>query len=127
MEEPKRKYKAQSIRYVENAFSFIEAGDAEKAGELLWGAMAEALKAVAASEGKKIEHHWEIGNYARELTKRLGDNSIFDAYGHASYLHSGFYEAGLCMEDVYTYAMEMRETLEKLFPSYSLEEEKWIK
>ena len=115
MEEQKRKYKAQSIHYIENAFNSIEAGDAEKAGEFLWGAMAEALKAVAASEGRKIEHHKEIGDYARKLTKKLEDKSIFNAYGHASYLHSGFYEAGLNIEEVYIYAMEMRETIEKLF------------
>ena len=115
MEEQKRKYKAQSIHYIENAFNSIEAGEAEKAGEFLWGALAEGLKAVAASEGKKIKAHWEIGDYARKLSKELGDRSISDAYGHASYLHSGFYEAGLRIEDVYSYAMEMRETIEKLF------------
>jgi hypothetical protein len=123
MEERRRKYKAQSIHYIENAFNAIEANDAEKAGEFLWGAMAEALKAVAASEGKELKAHWEIGDYARKLTKELGDKSIFDAFGHASYLHSNFYEAGLRLEDVYTYAMEMREVIGKLFSLVTAEED----
>ena len=108
------KYKAQSIHYLENALSSMEAGDAEKASEFLWGSMAEALKAVAASEGRELTKHWEIGDYARELAKKTGDESFFDVYGSASYLHSNFYEAGLRMEEVYTYAERIRETVAKL-------------
>jgi hypothetical protein len=108
------KYKTQSIHYIENALASIEAGEAEKAGEFLWGSMAQALKAVAASKGRELTKHWEIGDYARELAKKTEDKSIFDVYGHASYLHSNFYEAGLRMEDVYIYAQEIRETVAKL-------------
>ena len=108
------KYRAQSIHYIENAFSSIEAGDAEKAGEFLWGAMAEALKAMAASKGILLEKHWEIGDYARKLTKELEDKSIWDAFGHASYLHSNFYEAGLSIEEVYIYAEDITATVNKL-------------
>ncbi|MBE0415068.1 MAG: hypothetical protein IBX36_00800 [Dehalococcoidia bacterium] len=108
------KYKAQSIHYLENAFASMVAGDAEKAGEFLWGSMAEALKAVAASEGRELIAHWEIGDYARELAKKREDKSIYDAYGHASYLHSNFYEAGLRMEEVRIYAEDIRKAVGKL-------------
>ncbi len=40
------KYKAQSTHYFENALGSIQAGEAGKAGEFLWGSVAEALKAV---------------------------------------------------------------------------------
>ena len=40
-----------------------ELTEAEKASEFLWGSMAEALKAVAASEGRELTKHWEIGDY----------------------------------------------------------------
>lgn len=112
--EDAEKYAAQSIHYLENADSFIAAGDCEKAGEFLWGSMAEALKAVAASKGVRLERHWEIGDYAKELAKQQGDKAIYDAFGHASYLHSNFYEAGLRIEDVEIYAEEIRETVRKL-------------
>lgn len=108
------KYKAQSIHYLDNAFSFIEAGDAEKAGEFLWGSIAQALKAVAAVKGKQLERHWEIGDYAKELAKELGDKIIYDAFGHASYLHSNFYEVGLRVEDVHIYAEDIRKAVGKL-------------
>jgi len=108
------KYKAQSIHYLENVYSFIDAGDAEKAGEFLWGSMAQALKAVAASEGRELKAHWEIGDYARELAKKREDRSIWYAYGDASYFHHGFYEAGLTVDDVRLRLDGVRETIRKL-------------
>lgn len=92
----------------------MEAGEAEKAGEFLWGSMAQALKAVAASKGIELKKHWDIGDYARDLAKQLEDKSIYDAYGHASYLHSNYYEAGLRLEEVYIYAEGIRKAVGKL-------------
>ena len=112
--ETLEKYKTQSIHYFENALVSMEAGDAEKAGEFLWGSMAEALKAVAASKGIQLTKHWEIGDYASKLAKEVGDKSIYDAYGHASYLHSNFYEAGLRMEEVHIFAEDIRKVVGKL-------------
>ena len=115
------KYKAQSFHYFENALSSIEANDAEKAGEFLWGSMAQALKAVAASEGRELNTHGEIRNYARELAKRHNDMSIWDVYGIANSLHGNFYEAGLSLEEVQTDAERIRATVVKLF-GFILEE-----
>ena len=112
--EEVEKYKSQSIHYLENVYSSLDAGDAEKAGEFLWGSMAEALKAVAASEGRELKAHWEIGDYARELAKKREDSSIWYAYGDASYFHHGFYEAGLTVNDVRLRLDGVRETIRKL-------------
>jgi hypothetical protein len=112
--ESTEKYKAQSTHYLENAFKFIKSGDAEKTGEFLWGSVAEALKAVAASKGIELKAYWEIGDYARKLAKELRDETILNAFRDASYLHSNFYEAGLTMEEVYTYAERIRATVGKL-------------
>ena len=108
------KYKNQSISYFENALVAMEAGEAEKTGELLWGSMIQALKAMAASEGKKITKYGREEAYARELAKRLGDESIFDVFGSAKYLHGRYYEAGLSMEEVYAYAERIRAVVGKL-------------
>jgi hypothetical protein len=115
------KYKAQSNHYFGNALSSIQAGNAEKAGEFLWGSMAEALKAVAASEKKKLKTHGEIRKYAAELAKKHKDMSIWDIYGVANSLHGNFYEAGLSLEEVQTHAERIRTTVLKLF-SYIPEE-----
>ena len=108
------KYKTQSMHYMENAFKFIKVGNPEKAGEFLWGSMAQALKAVAASKGRELNTHQEIRRYARELAKRCKDESIWNGFSQASYLHSNFYEAGLSMEEVFTCAGRIRTTVRKL-------------
>lgn len=108
------KYKDQSIHYFENALVSIQAGDAEKAGEFLWGSMAQALKAVAASEGKELNTHGEIRKYATELAKKHDDVSIWDVYGIANSLHGNFYEAGLSLEEIQTHAERIRTTVVKL-------------
>lgn len=125
------KYKKQSLHYLENAFAALEDGESEKAGEFLWGSMAQALKAVAASKGIELRRHWDITDYARGLAKELEDKALSDAYGHANYLHSNFYEAGLRTEDVYVYAEDIRKAVGKLLgliedsASDGQEERKW--
>ena len=109
------KYKAQSVHYFGNALTSIEAGEAEKAGEFLWGSLAEAIKAVAASKRAELKAHWEIGDYARRLAKEMKDESILNVYRDASYLHSNYYEAGLAMEEVQSYVERIRTTVVKLF------------
>jgi hypothetical protein len=72
-------YKTQSIHYLENAFKSIKAGNPEKAGEFLWGSMAQALKAVAASRERELNTHEEIRRYARSWLKE----AEMKAYGMA--------------------------------------------
>lgn len=109
------KYKTQSIHYLENASRFIKVGNSEKASEFLWGSMAEAMKAVAASRGIQLKSHRELRNYAIGLAKELADESIRNTFLHAQSLHSNFYETGLLMEDVAICAEEVRATMNKLF------------
>lgn len=108
------KYKAQSTHYIENAIKCIEAGEAEKAGEFVWGSMAQALKAVAAKKDINLYSHWDIKDYARGLAKELGDESITTAYALAESLHCNFYESGLRVEDVQLYLNKIKETIVKL-------------
>jgi hypothetical protein len=122
VEEKVEKYKAQSTHYLENAFVSIGAGDIEKASEFLWGSIVEALKAVAASRGRELRHHREIGEYARELAKQLGSEAISDVFGNASYLHTNFYEVELTVEEVYTYATRIKEIVGKLISLIPKEE-----
>lgn len=108
------RYKTQSIHYLENAFRFIKAGDAEKASEFLWGSMAEALKAVAASKGIWLKSHRDLRNYAIELARQLQDERIRHTFDRAQSLHSNFYETGLLLEDVDICAQDVRATVAKL-------------
>lgn len=108
------KHKAQSLHYLKNAYKFMDAGDAEKASEFLWGSMAQAVKAVAATKGVTLKEHRLLRNYAESLSKELEDKSIYDYFLHAESLHSNFYESQLELRDVIRIADEVRMTVDKL-------------
>ena len=108
-------FQAQSEHYYENALKFIRQGETQKAAELLWGSIAEALKAVAASRGLRLRNHREIWEYARELARELSDESIFDGFREAYSLHTDFYEAELTVDDVkVAWERRIRPTLQRL-------------
>ena len=109
-----KRYKTQSIHYFENALKFIEVGDTEKASEFLWGSMAQALKATAASKDIQLRSHKDIRDYALELARVLPDESIRHTFNNAQSLHSNFYESGLMLEDVIIAAEDVKETVTKL-------------
>lgn len=94
------KYASQSIRYLENAFEALNKEDYDKASEFLWGSVAEAIKAVAASKGVTLRSHVELWDWARMISKELGDENIYNAFFKANSLHSNFYEVRLKPEDV---------------------------
>jgi len=108
------KHEAQSVHYFENALGAIEAGNAEKASEFLWGSMAQALKAVAARKGALLKSHGELRKYASELAKELEDDSILRNFRGAESLHRNFYEFGFELEDVRVLAEDLREAVAKL-------------
>lgn len=108
------KYAAQSLRYLRNASKSIDEGNQDKAGEFLWGSMAQALKAVGATKGYNLRNHRQIWSFAESLTKELGDRSIYDTFLHANFLHANFYEAELELKDVRGIAEEIKVTIGKL-------------
>jgi len=109
-----KKYRTQSTHYFENALHFIEVGDAEKASEFLWGSMAQALKAVAASRDIRLKSHKDIRDYAMELARVPQNESIRHAFNNAQSLHSNFYESGLVLEDVVMGAEDVKAAVAKL-------------
>jgi hypothetical protein len=90
-----QRYAEQSVVYVLNAGKAFEEKEYEKAGEFLWGGMAEALKAHAATNHREIKRHWDIGEYATELSKTMRDPGLYDTFFKVQSLHSNFYEADL--------------------------------
>lgn len=112
--EKVKKYASQSLHYLKNASKSIDAGNADKASEFLWGSMAEALKALALSRGISLKNHRRIWDYAESLPKELGDKSIYDAFLHANFLHTNFYESELELKDIRRMAEDVRMTVGKL-------------
>ena len=107
-------YASQSLRYLKNASKFIDSGNSDKASEFLWGSMAEALKAAAASRGIHLKNHRQIWNYVESLTKELEDKSIYDAFLQANLLHTNFYESELELKDIRRMAEDIKVAVDKL-------------
>lgn len=95
-----KKYAEQSLRYLENGLISLNQGDYDKASEFLWGSIAQAVKAVAASKGMELKTHRELWDFTRELTKEMADSKVYEAFRTASYLHTNFYEVELGPEEV---------------------------
>ena len=93
------RHKRQAVHYMENARHYIDVHDAEKASEFLWGAISQAVKALALSKNKVLRTHRDIERYAREFS-RGEDIDLYDAFGIAQRLHANFYEIELEIEDV---------------------------
>ncbi len=117
------KYRDQSDHYFANALRLLDAGEAEKAGELLWGSLSQALKAVAADNGRELRSHDDIRAYALELTRKMEDEGIWYAFVTAQYLHSRFYETGLNIEDVKIGAETIEQARRKLLALISVKKE----
>ena len=85
-----RTYVFRSGEYLHNTYVALERGEIEKASEFLWGSMALAVKAVAALREVELRNHGAIWEYARQLSKELGDQQLFDSFRDANRLHSNF-------------------------------------
>jgi Archaeal PaREP1/PaREP8 family len=89
-----QQYLQNSEHYYKNSQDFKKQNELAKAGEFLWGAIAEAAKALHLMvKGKPINKHGPISNYLRQLSSEYNRNTkIADA---ANDLHINFYETAL--------------------------------
>lgn len=94
------RYVASSHHYLENALVHLQANEASKAGEFLWGAIAESLHALAASRNINLRTHKQLRQFVGALSKELQDNTISLGFKIAEALHSNYYEAEYEVEDV---------------------------
>jgi hypothetical protein len=89
-----QKYLQNSTHYYENSQDLLKRKELGKAGELLWGAIAEAAKALHLMvKGSPLNHHVLIGEYLEYLSLEHSRNrKMSDA---ANKLHVNFYETAL--------------------------------
>ncbi len=113
--EKVRNYIIASLHYLENALLMIQQSEAGKASELLWGSVAEALQALAASRGKELGSHHSMHWFIGVLSKELNDPSIVEAFYVAENLHhKGFHEVELDIKDVEQVVETIRKLVAKL-------------
>jgi hypothetical protein len=112
--EATQRYAAAAVHYLENALTLLQRREAGKAGEFLWGSMAQALQAVAASKGKYLANHRSLRWFANTIAKELRDLEVAKSYQIAERLHSNFHEVELEPEDVDIAVEPIRSTVQKL-------------
>lgn len=78
--------------YFNNAKEFISKKEWRKASEMLWGAVTQSLKAVAALRNVEITNHRQFFSIAQRLSKDLNDPSVYYNFVELNTLHRNFYD-----------------------------------
>ncbi len=78
-------------QYMDNALEALNNNEPGKAGELIWGSVAQAVHAVDAWRGPVIDSHRDLINFAYSLEREIGDSSFRFVLRSARSLHHNFY------------------------------------
>ena len=99
--EEVRKHAVASRHYLENALDTLTRREPGKAGELLWGSLAQALHAVALYRNvPTLKNHRSLRWFVSTIASDLNDESLPAAFRRAEALHSNFHTVELSVEDV---------------------------
>ena len=101
-------------KYLTNAERFAGRGEFRKASELLWGAVAQEIKAVAARAGKRLGRHKDLKNFVRTLSKEVEDPELYRSFLLLETLHVNFYDEVIEPGDFEVYAREAYRFMRKL-------------
>lgn len=104
-------------QYRSNAEHAIFAGEYRKASELLWGAVTQQLKALAATHNFVITSHRQFFDFLRQLAAELKDKPIYANFVELNARHQNFYDEVIPSDlfpDFYETAIEYIERLDGL-------------
>lgn len=97
--------------YFANAELFAGKKEYRKASELLWGAVTQAIKALAAKHGLEIEKHGQLFDFMQTLSKELGSESLYKSFLFLNDLHKNFYDEKIRPVDFDIYFKEAHQFL----------------
>ena len=86
------RYAGTSRALLEQAREELRDGDLLQASEKLWGAAAQAVKAVAARRGWPHDGHGKLYEVINRLVAETGDRQLRALFAYAGNLHTNFYE-----------------------------------
>ena len=115
--EGSNKYAELSRWYIDQADDYLRAGNNIQASEKGWGAVAQALKAIAEERGWNHGGHGRIVDVVKQLADELDRQDWIILFGVAQALHTNFYEDWLDSDIVTIYldgARELRLQLEHI-------------
>ncbi len=78
------RYRKQSVRLLDSAFSEMRKGRWNQSEELVWGSLTLAVKAVALSRGRTLDGPQEVQDFAHELGQERRDRRIREAFKQLS-------------------------------------------
>ena len=110
-----RRHIIHSRQYFDNGLAALQNAEAGKAGELLWGSVAEILHAFATYMNTPIRTHRDLKNFVIQLGRELEDPTIQTDFAIVESLHHNFYEVQQEPIDIEIVVPTVRELVWKLF------------
>jgi hypothetical protein len=89
--------------YYNNAIELAGKEEIRKATELLWGAVTQDIKALAAVRGNFLRTHNEIRTYVRQIGSDADDAKLYEEFLDLQALHRNFYDKEIQDEDFVIY------------------------
>ena len=96
---PIESHEVHSERLLRHARIELEKGDRLQTSEKAWGAVAHAIKVVAAHRGWRYDTHADATRVIVRLIPELGDR-VYLLYGVANYLHNNYYMDVMPLEEL---------------------------
>ena len=107
-------YLNQREIYFQNAVKFHEKGRYRKASEMLWGAVSQTIKALAATSDNEIRSHNQFRKFMRNLSLELGDRELLTVFWNMEELHKNFYDEEISHDEINIYMELATDYLRKL-------------
>lgn len=85
-------FSRQRDQFWANAVEAINRREPRKATELIWGAVAQQIKAVAITRGKELGRHRQFAEFVKNLSHATGDLYFLEEYTILETLHNYFYD-----------------------------------
>ena len=115
------KFAKKARLYLANANKMaVEVGGESKAGEMVWGAAALTVKAVAAMHGKKVTKYQHMFHFVKQIA--AGDKTVLLVFAAANALHGKFYEGEPGLEEFLTVKDIVETWMDELFTRFNVPE-----
>lgn len=99
--------------YYANMSEMLIKGEYRKASELLWGAIAQSIKALASLSSINIRIHGDFFKYVKEVAKEKQDEEYKELFHTLNALHKNFYDLEFPPEDFSLYQRKADEFISK--------------
>jgi len=113
-------YIKQRDIYLQNAEDFYAKGRYRKSSEMLWGAITQNIKALAATADIKISSHEGFFKFMETISEELNERYYYTEFLKINNLHRNFYDEFIPSETfdtVYSEAFRYLSELDELLKS----------